>query len=549
MSARPRSGRGLRRVGVLQARATAAHRRGAGVAGRPQPSDDAHRPPALGRRARAGTARSPSTRRPPPIRCPAAPWSPWSPAARSSSPARRSRISPGCVATTAADADVLHRLAAAAGLRRRAGPPTRTARRSACSELPRYRAMEQSFDRIGPHGRSAMCSTAAVQVCVDAGERSRRRRPLGRRCTRSARCCSRRSRTRPRLHGRRTGWKSTRWAVLDARRPRAHRAARRSRTPSTRPRTGRGACWTPRCCACGGTAAGWCPRGSRSPTGCAAREPAPTDRRRPRLPPVHAVPAGAPPRPPRGALHRHAARQAVGAARSPCSRRCCPTRGVIDVVPRRLRPGARPLGLRGPPRAGRPRPRPSGRPGVRAGGRPPTRSRRPRVAHRRARRHDRTARPARPVPRRRAGRSFAVTTADAATVPRGAAHPHRRPPHRVAGPQRRAHRRRRRRRSRRAALAADVAAGLGPRAHRQPGGAVAGARRRRPRRRCAPRSTTSTTRSSTPGRAGSSCRCSRPAEARAYVAEVRDKVLDVLGRSTALSGTAAGSPPTGSRSA
>jgi glutamate--cysteine ligase len=72
--------------------------------------------------------------------------------------------------------------------------------------------MEQSFDRIGPHGRSAMCSTAAVQVCVDAGER--------------ADVAARWSAVHllgpvllaafansPRLHGRRTGWKSTRWAA------------------------------------------------------------------------------------------------------------------------------------------------------------------------------------------------------------------------------------------------------------------------------------------------------------------------------------------------
>ena len=79
-------------------------------------------------------------------------------------------------------------------------------------QLPRYRAMEQSFDRIGPHGRSAMCSTAAVQVCVDADER--------------AAVAARWSAVHalgpvllaafansPRLHGRRTGWKSTRWAA------------------------------------------------------------------------------------------------------------------------------------------------------------------------------------------------------------------------------------------------------------------------------------------------------------------------------------------------
>ena len=30
--------------------------------------------------------------------------------------------------------------------------------------------MERRFDRAGPAGRSGMCSTAAVQVCLDAGE-------------------------------------------------------------------------------------------------------------------------------------------------------------------------------------------------------------------------------------------------------------------------------------------------------------------------------------------------------------------------------------------
>ncbi|WP_079127207.1 ergothioneine biosynthesis glutamate--cysteine ligase EgtA [Streptomyces sp. TP-A0874] len=34
---------------------------------------------------------------------------------------------------------------------------------------PRYRAMEAYFDRRGPEGRSMMCATASVQVCVDAG--------------------------------------------------------------------------------------------------------------------------------------------------------------------------------------------------------------------------------------------------------------------------------------------------------------------------------------------------------------------------------------------
>lgn len=77
---------------------------------------------------------------------------------------------------------------------------------------PRYRAMEQSFDRTGPYGRSAMCSTAAVQVCLDTGEGA----DVARRWSAvhavgpvllAAFANS------PVLHGRRTGWKSSRWAT------------------------------------------------------------------------------------------------------------------------------------------------------------------------------------------------------------------------------------------------------------------------------------------------------------------------------------------------
>ncbi|WP_430331433.1 ergothioneine biosynthesis glutamate--cysteine ligase EgtA [Rhodococcus sp. ACT016] len=37
-------------------------------------------------------------------------------------------------------------------------------------QLPRYRAMEERFESIGPFGKLMMCNTAAVQVSVDAGE-------------------------------------------------------------------------------------------------------------------------------------------------------------------------------------------------------------------------------------------------------------------------------------------------------------------------------------------------------------------------------------------
>ena len=87
-------------------------------------------------------------------------------------------------------------------------------------DLPRYRAMEHRFDRVGPAGRSGMCSTAAVQVCVDAGEgpevadRWAALHAVGP-VLLAAFANS------PLLHGRRTGWKSSRmacWLTLDPRR-------------------------------------------------------------------------------------------------------------------------------------------------------------------------------------------------------------------------------------------------------------------------------------------------------------------------------------------
>jgi glutamate--cysteine ligase len=77
--------------------------------------------------------------------------------------------------------------------------------------------METAFDRFGPYGRSMMCSTAAVQPCLDLGERAE----LHARWTLlhavgpvlvAAFANS------PALHGRRTGWKSSRlacWWALD----------------------------------------------------------------------------------------------------------------------------------------------------------------------------------------------------------------------------------------------------------------------------------------------------------------------------------------------
>ena len=94
-------------------------------------------------------------------------------------------------------------------------------------DLPRYAAMEEFFDRAGPWGRVMMCSTASVQVCVDAGlegdgaagYRSRWRllHALGPVLVAAFA-------NSPLRDGRPTGWKSTRqavWARLDPGRTRA----------------------------------------------------------------------------------------------------------------------------------------------------------------------------------------------------------------------------------------------------------------------------------------------------------------------------------------
>ncbi|MGW2230475.1 ergothioneine biosynthesis glutamate--cysteine ligase EgtA [Streptomyces formicae] len=81
---------------------------------------------------------------------------------------------------------------------------------------PRYDAMESCFDRAGPSGRRMMCSTASVQICLDAGYEEPG--PLG---------YARRWRlahllgpvlvaafaNSPLQEGRGTGWRSTRQAI------------------------------------------------------------------------------------------------------------------------------------------------------------------------------------------------------------------------------------------------------------------------------------------------------------------------------------------------
>lgn len=108
-------------------------------------------------------------------------------------------------------ADLLGRLTAH-GLapHARAADPLRPPRR--LLQVPRYAAMEQAFDRVGPYGRSAMCSTAAVQVCLDAGEGAAVARRWAALHALGPVLLAAFANS-PVLHGRRTGWKSSRWAT------------------------------------------------------------------------------------------------------------------------------------------------------------------------------------------------------------------------------------------------------------------------------------------------------------------------------------------------
>nr|WP_239062717.1 glutamate-cysteine ligase family protein [Streptomyces sp. SID13031] len=77
---------------------------------------------------------------------------------------------PRLIEDTTADAAELTQLLAAGGLEPgRYGldafrPPRRIL------TVPRYAAMERAFAQLGPHGPRMMCSTAGLQVCLDAGE-------------------------------------------------------------------------------------------------------------------------------------------------------------------------------------------------------------------------------------------------------------------------------------------------------------------------------------------------------------------------------------------
>ncbi|MET9514671.1 ergothioneine biosynthesis glutamate--cysteine ligase EgtA [Streptomyces sp. NPDC002994] len=81
---------------------------------------------------------------------------------------------------------------------------------------PRYDAMEAYLDRSGPAGRAMMCSSASVQVCLDAGNEEPGPLGYGRRWLLAhllGAVLSAAFANSPFHHRRRTGWRSTRQAI------------------------------------------------------------------------------------------------------------------------------------------------------------------------------------------------------------------------------------------------------------------------------------------------------------------------------------------------
>jgi glutamate--cysteine ligase len=120
-----------------------------------------------------------------------------------------------CIAATTADATYLLSLLRNAALAPAAAAADEHRLPQRILRSPRYAAMNRHFDSFGPDGVGGMCSTAAVQVCVDTGLTTKERwwllhligPPLIAAFANS-----------PRFAGQDTGWKSTRrklWAASD----------------------------------------------------------------------------------------------------------------------------------------------------------------------------------------------------------------------------------------------------------------------------------------------------------------------------------------------
>ncbi|MFD9224193.1 ergothioneine biosynthesis glutamate--cysteine ligase EgtA [Streptomyces sp. NPDC060064] len=130
-----------------------------------------------------------------------------------------------CIDSTAADLDAVRTALRPAGLTLTGlgldpwHPPRRLLHE------PRYDAMEAFFDRTGPSGRAMMCSSASIQVCLDAGHEEPGPLGHGRRWQLAhllGAVLMAAFANSPAREGRYTGWRSTRqavWAALDAVRP------------------------------------------------------------------------------------------------------------------------------------------------------------------------------------------------------------------------------------------------------------------------------------------------------------------------------------------
>ncbi|MEV1055068.1 ergothioneine biosynthesis glutamate--cysteine ligase EgtA [Streptomyces sp. NPDC049887] len=126
-----------------------------------------------------------------------------------------------CIDSTAADLATVRTALARSGLTLTGyghdpwNPPRRLLRE------PRYDAMEACLDRTGPAGRSMMCSSASVQVCLDAGYEEPGPLGLGRRWQLAhllGAVLVAAFANSPAGAGGPTGWRSTRqslWAGLD----------------------------------------------------------------------------------------------------------------------------------------------------------------------------------------------------------------------------------------------------------------------------------------------------------------------------------------------
>jgi glutamate--cysteine ligase len=118
-----------------------------------------------------------------------------------------------CLTATTTDLELLRQRLSAARLRL-AGyglDPVRAPIRQRSD--PRYDAMERHFDRRGSAGRLMMCSTASVQVCIDAGRDDAEIKARWRALYALAPTLVALFANSPVLEGRPTGWRCSRQAV------------------------------------------------------------------------------------------------------------------------------------------------------------------------------------------------------------------------------------------------------------------------------------------------------------------------------------------------